>query len=217
MERLAIVTLLGLGLATLSLQLVPGDAPAPHITAAVSAPSASETLPQEPTPDPAHAAREKVLVHLQSHHTGLSQREIQLLAATVVEESQRHSIDSELILAVMQVESGFYHMAVSPVGALGLMQILPPTGEELARNMDIEWRGPQTLFDPIVNVRLGVAYLKQLSDRYESVPTALAAYNWGPARINRRLRRGASVPSLYIKQVMRAYENVSVSLAGGSS
>jgi hypothetical protein len=219
MQRLAIVTLLGLGLATLSFQLIPGATsppqPLPTAGAAPAAPDPSEARPAEPAPT--HPAREKVLAHLQSHHTGLSRGEVHKLASTVIEESERHSVDPELILAVMKVESSYYHMAISPVGALGLMQILPSTGEELARNSGLEWRGPQTLFDPIVNVKLGVAYLKQLSDRYDSMPTALAAYNWGPGRIDRRLRRGSRIPSLYIKQVMKAYESVSVPESGGSS
>jgi soluble lytic murein transglycosylase-like protein len=55
-------------------------------------------------------------------------------------------------------------------------------------------------------VKLGIAYLRQLTDRYASMPTALAAYNWGPGAIDRRIRRGASVPSRYIEQVMKAYD-----------
>jgi soluble lytic murein transglycosylase len=89
---------------------------------------------------------------------------------------------------------------------MGLMQLLPATGEELAHRMGIDWKGPDTLFDPTVNVKLGTAYLRELADRYGSVHTALAAYNWGPGRIDRRLRRGARVPSRYIEQVMRAVD-----------
>ena len=93
----------------------------------------------------------------------------------------------------MHVESRFYNFAVSPVGAIGLMQVMPETGEELAARLGIHWVGPQTLFDPTVNVRLGVAYLRELSDRYDgNLPTALAAYNWGPGHIDRRLRLGTA-------------------------
>jgi soluble lytic murein transglycosylase-like protein len=71
--------------------------------------------------------------------------------------------------------------------------------------------GQDMLFDPVINVRLGTAYLRELADRYGDVNVALAAYNWGPGRIDRRLRRGAAVPSIYIEQVMRAYRrNLSV-------
>ena len=131
--------------------------------------------------------------------------EIAELARTIVEESRRHAIDPGLVLAVIHVESRYDAYVVSPVGAMGLMQILPSTGEELAAREGIVWRGPQTLFDPIVNVRLGVAYLKELTDRYDDTAMALAAYNWGPGRIDRRLRRGTPMPKVYPALVFEAY------------
>ena len=72
--------------------------------------------------------------------------------------------------------------------------------------LGIHWKAYATLFDPIINVRLGTAYLRQLADQFGDVNIALAAYNWGPGRINRRIRRGATVPSLYIEQVMEAID-----------
>jgi soluble lytic murein transglycosylase len=147
-----------------------------------------------------------VLAQLQLRHTALADHELMKLAETIVEESLRHGLDPALVMAVIRVESAGHHLAVSPVGALGLMQILPSTGEELAARLGIDWRGPDTLFDPVVNVKIGTAYLRELSDRYRHVPTALAAYNWGPGRIDRRLRRGDGVPSRYVEQVLNAYD-----------
>jgi soluble lytic murein transglycosylase-like protein len=141
---------------------------------------------------------------LAMRHTGLSKRERIALVQTIIREARAQNLEPSLVVAVIEVESAGYHLAVSHVGAMGLMQILPSTGKELAAQMNIEWKGPDTLFDPIINVRLGTAYLRQLTDRFGSVHTALAAYNWGPGRIHRRLRRGATVPSGYIEQVMRA-------------
>lgn len=110
------------------------------------------------------------------------------------------------MLAVIQVESGGYNLATSHVGALGLMQLLPSTAEELAQRLGLDWRGDDSLFDPVMNVKLGTAYIKHLSDRYGDVTTALAAYNWGPGRIDQRLRKGTSVPSTYIDRVMKAFD-----------
>jgi soluble lytic murein transglycosylase len=156
----------------------------------------------------ANAEELAVLAYLWGRHTGLSRSEENALATTLVSEAVRHEMEPSMVLAVIQVESGGYHLAVSPVGALGLMQLLPSTAEELAHKLEIDWRGPDTLFDPVTNVTLGIAYLKQLSDRYGSFSTALAAYNWGPGRIDRRLRKGVKLPSLYPEQVTRAYERV---------
>jgi len=137
--------------------------------------------------------------------TGLTAREVDAVARTVVGEARRHALEPSLVMAVMHVESRYYNFAVSPVGAIGLMQVMPDTGEELAGRLGIDWVGPQTLFDPTTNVRLGVAYLRELSDRYGSLSTALAAYNWGPGRIDRRLRLGTAMPDQYPALVLEAY------------
>jgi soluble lytic murein transglycosylase len=120
-------------------------------------------------------------------------------------EAHAHHLEIELVLAVIRIESRGYNFAVSPVGALGLMQLMPATGRELALREGIPWNGDDTLFDPTVNVRLGIAYLEQLATRYGDVETALAAYNWGPGRIDRKIRNGAGVPRRYTESVMRVY------------
>ncbi len=146
-----------------------------------------------------------VLNQLRQRHNGLSDRQIAELARVIVEEATRHRLEPALVMAVIHVESSGRPQAVSPVGARGLMQIMPPTGKELADRNGIPWEGPDTLLDPIVNVKLGVAYLRKLTDRYQDVTTALAAYNWGPGRIDRRLRAGKSLPKIYPERVMQAY------------
>ena len=149
--------------------------------------------------------------------SGLSDAQIEELAAVIVEESIRHRLEPALVLAVIHVESSGRSGAVSPVGALGLMQIMPPTGEELAARHGIPWKGPKTLLDPVVNVKLGIAYLRKLTDRYQNVSTALTAYNWGPGRIDRRLRAGESLPTVYSDRVMRAYNTTKREIAVGRS
>ena len=149
----------------------------------------------------------QILARLARPHTALPERERLMLARTIVREARAHDLEPDLVVAVIEVESAGYHLAVSHVGAMGLMQLLPATGRELADKLEIDWLGPDTLFDPSTNVRLGTAYLRELADRYDGdVSIALAAYNWGPGRIDRRLKRGATVPSRYIEQVMRVYD-----------
>ena len=165
-----------------------------------------------PDHDPDQAIVEQILRRLAMRHTALPERERLELAHTIIREARNHNLDPALVVAVIEVESAGYHLAVSHVGAMGLMQLLPSTAQEIAERLDIEWKGDDTLFDPIINVRLGTAYLSHLAKRYGSVDTALAAYNWGPGRIDRRLRRGASVPSRYIEQVMQAFDRNALSL-----
>jgi soluble lytic murein transglycosylase-like protein len=166
-----------------------------------ASPLADQTVPNDP-------AVEAVRAHLVQYQarTGLTDAEVARLAQTVVVEARRHHFDPELVLAVIYVESRFDTYAVSPKDALGLMQLLPSTGAELAPIVGVEWHGPQTLFDPVANVRLGVAYLRQLTDRYNgSVRTALVAYNWGPGRIDQFVRAGDPLPREYSQLVLAAY------------
>ena len=112
-----------------------------------------------------------------------------------------------LVLALLFVESSGYNFAVSPVWARGLMQIMPPTGEELARRLGKPWPGPDVLFDPALNVELGMTYLRQLLDRYDGhLEQALTAYNAGPGFVDRRLARGARLPDRYSRLVRGALD-----------
>jgi soluble lytic murein transglycosylase-like protein len=197
-KRVRILPLAALVLYSLSCAVVPADVPiAPLAVANVEKPAPG---------DPAVEAVRVRLVQYQAR-TGLSDTEMAQLAETIVVEARRYRFDPALVVAVIHVESRFDTYAVSPKDALGLMQLLPSTGEELAPIVGVEWRGPQTLFDPVSNVRLGVAYLRQLTDRYNgSVRTALVAYNWGPGRIDQFMRAGDPLPREYSQLVLAAYD-----------
>ncbi len=140
--------------------------------------------------------------------------ERQRVVATLVETCARYEVSPQLVLAVIEIESAYNPHAVSPVGAMGLMQLMPMTGAEVAERTGEPWSGTSTLFDPEANVRLGVAYLRELIDRYDSIRVALAAYNWGPGRIDRRLRRGTGLPAEYPNLVLGAYSRVGGSPIG---
>jgi len=99
----------------------------------------------------------------------------------IAQHARLNSVRSDLVRAVMQVESGFNPSARSPKGALGLMQLMPAT---------ISQFGVRNPFNPAENVRAGVAYLRQLLDRYQNNETlALAAYNAGPGAVDRHGQR----------------------------
>jgi hypothetical protein len=96
--------------------------------------------------------------------------------------SARYGLDAALVLAVVDAESGGDHRAVSPRGAVGLMQLMPST----ARMLGVD------PCDPHDNLRGGIAYLAGLVRQFGDAPTALIAYNAGPTHA-RRVRRGEAV------------------------
>jgi len=116
-------------------------------------------------------------------------RHIESYAAHIVEASKRFGIPERWIRAVMRVESAGKLHAISPKGAMGLMQIMPDTWAELrARH-----RLGDDPYDPRDNILAGAAYLRELHERYGS-PGFLAAYNAGPGRYEAYLR-GSPLPA----------------------
>ena len=111
-------------------------------------------------------------------------------AEFVTEASRRFAIPEHWIRAVMRVESGEKSRARSQKGATGLMQIMPKTWAELRARHSL---GADP-YDPHDNILAGVAYIRELCDRY-GAPGFLAAYNAGPGRYERHLATGRPLPA----------------------
>lgn len=113
----------------------------------------------------------------------------------IQEHAARHALRPELVRAVIQVESGYNPRALSPRGAMGLMQLMPATAREL---------GVRNAYDPDDNIRGGCTYLRRLLDRYNgNEDLALAAYNAGADAVD---RHGRTIPPYretrdYVKRV----------------
>lgn len=111
-------------------------------------------------------------------------------ATHIADASQRFVIPEVWIRAVIRRESGGDPRAVSPKGAIGLMQIMPGTWAELRTRYRL---GPDP-FDERDNILAGTAYLREMHDRYGTVAGMLAAYNAGPARVDDLLQIGRPLP-----------------------
>jgi len=120
------------------------------------------------------------------------------LEPLIQRQSDSQNLDPKLVKAVIQVESGYNHKALSNKGAMGLMQLMPDTASLF---------NVRNAFDPEENLRAGTRYLRQLLDRFAGrVELALAGYNAGPGAVEKH----KGVPPYaetrdYVKQVMMLY------------
>ena len=130
------------------------------------------------------------------------------LAAEIHEAAVAEDIDPRMAFGLVRAESRFRTNAVSPVGAVGLMQVMPATAR---------WLEPGTtrkdLMDPETNTKIGFKYLRKLIDRYDGdAKLALTAYNRGPGTVSRILKRGGNPDNGYAEMVMTGKSKKHVTL-----
>lgn len=147
----------------------------------------------------------RLLEVIKEFKVGLKEGELRELTDLIWSKSKAWGIDPLLILALIKTESSFLWKAESYRGARGLMQILPSTGEWLARRKGIRWAGPYSLYHPTTNVRLGLAYLFELILKFKDVKRAIIAYNLGENELRLRIRKGERLPTRYLNSVMENY------------
>lgn len=134
--------------------------------------------------------------------SGSSQPQPQAYTALVSEAANLHDVPEALLHAVIQVESGYNALALSPRGAVGLMQLMPATAVEM---------GVADIWDPASNISGGARYLKSLMTLFEGdIELALAAYNAGPGAVQ---QHGRTVPPFaetqkYVPRVLRHYQHL---------
>ena len=126
----------------------------------------------------------------------------------LVEASTTHGIDYALLQALIATESGFNSRAVSPKGAVGLMQLIPPTAERYGVKAGKDASVEKKLTDPVINIRAGARYLSDLIKMFPGqLELALAAYNAGEGAVQRAGNRIPNYPETknYVKTVMQLY------------
>ncbi|WP_020561446.1 transglycosylase SLT domain-containing protein [Methylosarcina fibrata] len=115
----------------------------------------------------------------------------------------RYQLDPAVVLGLMRQESMLDSNALSPVGARGLMQLMPKTGRQIAQELKERWSSENSLFNPDVNISYGAYYYKSLLNRYNGhAALATAAYNAGPARVAKWLpQAGPMAADVWIETI----------------
>lgn len=130
---------------------------------------------------------------------------------TIIKEAEAHDFDPVFVLAIISTESNFNPLARGPVGEIGLMQVRPETAawmSEREKSHLLKWQGPQTLENPVENIKFGVAFISSLRDSFDgSANKYVSAYNMGARRV-RQLYRMEILPREYSFRVMKNYKDL---------
>jgi soluble lytic murein transglycosylase-like protein len=123
------------------------------------------------------------------------------LAASIADVAAAEGIEPELAFRLVKVESQFNERATSPVGAIGLTQVMPATAKFFEQGITRE-----QLYDRKTNLRIGFRYLRALVNEYKGdMKLALLVYNRGPEAVNAALKSGADPANGYERAVMKGY------------
>lgn len=149
-----------------------------------------------------------ILEAVEDMQSSLSPDEEAHLASQVFDYSREHGLDPLLVLSVIRVESGFAPKAVSPMGALGIMQVMPATARFITERRGWSWPGESELFDPSFNIRLATSHLSDLITKFGSVEEALIAYNCGEGTMQELSSSGLPLPRSYARRVLSVYDRL---------
>jgi len=117
-------------------------------------------------------------------------------ADKIQENSIQQKLNPVILYGLIRRESAFNKNAYSPAGARGLMQIMPRTGRQIAKHFNERWRGSNSLYNPVTNIKYGSYYYQKLLNQFDGhYAIALAAYNAGPERVKRWLPETETLPA----------------------
>lgn len=135
---------------------------------------------------------------------------------TIYKYASVYDIEPEVVCAIINIESGFNSNAVSKVGAIGLMQLMPDTASEIAQKLNIDNYTVEMLYSPEINIRFGCFYLRYLLNMYDgNMINAVSSYNAGFNKVNEWLKNDkyakegtiVNPPVSETKYYLRKFEN----------
>lgn len=132
-------------------------------------------------------------------------KQTERISRALISESNKYQMDPLLLIALIEHESYFNPTTVGRHGEIGLMQIKPSTAQWIAKLYRIPFNADSELFDPVVNIKIGTAYLSYLRDKLGPTPEFyISAYNMGPKNLRTQLEQ-QNIPHIYLGKVMAEY------------
>jgi soluble lytic murein transglycosylase len=150
----------------------------------------------------------KIFKIIEDFQVGLSTDEVGELTRVITRESEKYNYDPLLIIALIQTESSFKRNQQSHLGAMGLMQLRPFVGYDVAKRKGLTWSGKMSLFDPDFNIQLGSLYLFELILKFQDVRKAIIAYNFGENALRLRMKEGGDLPKIFLSRVVNHYKKL---------
>lgn len=131
-----------------------------------------------------------------------------LIAKTILEESKKYEFDPFFIMAIIENESSFVPEQIGPIGEVGLMQLRDETARWISKTiLKKKYLGKKSLKNPITNIKIGVAFMNYLRERFDAHSRLyVAAYNMGATNV-KRIRARQLWPRFYADRVMQRYVN----------
>jgi len=136
---------------------------------------------------------------------GFNQEEATRLGDVIFSESKKYGYDPMFIMAIIKTESSFRKGQVSSAGAVGLMQVIPYVGADVASRAGVDWSGSSTLVEPESNIKLGARLLFEQILKFGDVKKALVSYNMGETALRDLMRQNKPLPKRYLKTVEENY------------
>ncbi|MBC7467173.1 MAG: lytic transglycosylase domain-containing protein [Bdellovibrio sp.] len=129
------------------------------------------------------------------------------ITKAILTEANKYNIDPVFLISVIKTESAFNPVAVGTSGEIGLMQLMPKTGEYIAKKVGMKnYKGAKTLRDPVKNIKLGAAYFNYLREKFANAAYKyVPAYNVGPGKVAKTENR-KDIPKIYSERVLKHYE-----------
>jgi soluble lytic murein transglycosylase len=132
---------------------------------------------------------------------------IQDITNTIITESNDAGVDPLFVLSVIQHESSFNNTVLGTHGEIGLMQVMPSTAQWLADQYGIIYHDRSDLFDPLVNIQMGVSYISWLRHKFPRMKDLTTAYNMGPKHLRQALS-DKKHPKEYYTFIMKNYVSI---------